>query len=117
MSKYFTEVKFEVSENPGTPKRPATVIKVNKDKFEKVAEIIELEFTKIKSGESKFVPYAIDNKNFASPFGNRFKMLKTDTTAANIKAFLELAKQDLGAAAATYFQGLLKTTLEEVPND
>ncbi len=116
MSKHFTPVEFKLSDDPGKPKRPEKIISVNKDKFEIAIKEIEAEFAKIKIGESDLLHYAVDNKDFGSPVGNRFKILKGDPTVGHIKAFLELAKQDLGAKAADHFKGLLKVTLEEVPN-
>jgi hypothetical protein len=115
-SNYFEEIEFEVTKSPGTPERPATIVKANKKKFDSAVEAIEIEMRKIQSGDSKFTHYAIATENFGSPVGNALTRMKTDPTLENIKGFVQLAGQDLGGSAQSHFKKILAETLEEVPN-
>lgn len=116
MSKYFKEVKFERSEDPGRPKK-SKVIAPNPEKFNEAVAEIEVAFREIKSGESDLTAYAIDNGTFGSPVGNCFKTLKSNPSVENIKRFVQITRQDLGGKAADHFKSILRRTIEETPNE
>lgn len=115
-SDYFKEVEFEVSESPIATQRPELVVKPNSEKIMVVLDQISVEMDKIKSGDSEFTHYAIDSGAFGSPVGNAFKRLQADQSVENIRAFVQLAGQDLGGMAQAHFKKMLASTLEEVPN-
>jgi hypothetical protein len=115
-STYFEEIEFKTPESPGDPKRPKTVIRPNPEKIKEALEKIDAELKKITTGDSDLTHYAINNGNFGSPVGNAFKRLRGKSSIENIKAFVELAGQDLGVKAQLHFKKILTATLEEVPN-
>jgi hypothetical protein len=116
-SAYFEEVEFEVSGSPIGTKRPETKIVPNPDKLAVAVVQIYKDFEGIKNGTSDLTHYAIDNGNFGSPCGNALKRLEADPSVDTIKAFVQLAGQDLGGMAQEHFRTLLASTLEEVPNE
>ena len=116
-SNYFEEVEFEVSDSPIGTKRPTTRIEPNPDKLAMAIIQIYKDFAEIKNGTSDLTHYAIDNGNFGSPCGNALKRLEASPSVETIKAFVQLAGQDLGGMAQTHFKKLLAATLEEVPNE
>lgn len=113
-SQYFEEVKFEVTASPIAPVRPETEIRVNPELIALAIEDIKAEFAKIKTGDSNLTHYAVDNTTFGSPVGNALKRLEANPSVETIKAFVQLAGQDLGGMAQTHFRKLLGKTLEEV---
>jgi hypothetical protein len=115
-SSYFEEVEFEVSESPIATSRPTTKIVPNPDKLAMAVIQIYKDFEGIKNGTSDLVHYAVDNGNFGSPAGNALKRIEANPSVETIKAFVQLAGQDLGGKAQEHFRQLLASTLEEVPN-
>ena len=113
-SEYFEEVEFEVTASPIAPVRPKTEIRVNPELIAVAIEEIKTEFAKIKTGDSDLTHYAVDNTTFGSPVGNALKRLETHPSVETIKAFVQLAGQDLGGMAQIHFRKVLGRTLEEV---
>jgi hypothetical protein len=107
MSRFFTEVEFELPEDPGAPTKKVTKASFNKEKLTTAIAEIRAEFDRIAEGSSKLTAYPINPGGFGFPAQNRLKMFETDPTEENYKAFLELTKQDLGQRVAIYCMGLL----------
>ena len=106
---HFKEVEFELPEDPGERSRTKERKPFfDKEKLGVAIKEIRSEFGKIRAGTSNLTPYPIDPGNFGFPAGNRLSMLENDPTDVNYRAFLEIAKQDLGAKAAYRFLELLK---------
>jgi hypothetical protein len=107
-SKYFTEVEFEIGEDPGAPKKKPEQMSFDLDKLKIAITEIRAEFDRIAQGTSALTTYPINPGGFGIPASNRLKMLESNPTSENYKAFLEIAKQDLGQRVAVYAMGLLK---------
>jgi len=115
MSRYFNEVEFEMLEDPGAPKKKEVKASFDPEKLKLAIVEIRAEFDRIADGTSKLTAYPINPGGFGFPAQNRLKMLEADPNQENYKAFLELAKQDLGQRVAIYCMGLLKDA--QVNND
>ena len=107
MSRFFTEVEFELPEDPGAPVKKTVKASFDPEKLKLAITEIRAEFDRIRQGTSKLTTYPIaDERN--SPANNGLIILQNDPTEVNYKAFLELSRQDLGQRAAIYFMALLK---------
>lgn len=107
MSKYFTEVEFEMPEDPGAPVKKPVKATFDREKLPAAIAEIRAEFDRIAGGTSKLTSFAINPGGFGFPAQNRLKIFEADPTEDNYKAFLELAKQDLGQRVAIYCMSLL----------
>ena len=108
MSRFFTEVEFEIGDDPGAPKKKPEQKSFDPEKLKLAITEIKAEFDRIAAGTSKLTAYPINPGGFGFPAQNRLKMLEADPTEENYKAFLEIAKQDLGQRVAIYAMSLLK---------
>lgn len=106
---YFKEVEFELPEDPGErPQTKENKLLFDEEKLEGAVKAIKEEFVRFKDGTSDFTSYAINPGSFGFPAANRLSIFLKDPTQKNYLAFLEIAKQDFGARAATHFMDLLK---------
>lgn len=114
---HFIEADFPTRQDPGEPQKPKTKRVINPEKLAEAVKTIQEEFKKIQTGQSEMVAYAITPGSFGFPAGNRLSMLVSNPTMENIKAFTEICAQDFNNTVSDYFNVLLTTTIEEVPND
>lgn len=105
---YFTEIEFELPEDPGVPKKKAVKPSFNKEKATAAVVEIKAEFDRIAKGTSKLTTYPINPGAFGFPAENRLKIFEADPTEENYKAFIEICKQDLGVRVAFHCLELLK---------
>jgi hypothetical protein len=113
---HFVEAEFPMGVDPGEPEKPKTIEIVNPEKLAVAVEEIRAEIQRIERGQSKLVAYAISSGSFGFPADNVLTMLVAEPTKANIKAFIQISKQDFNDAVGKHFAKLLAPTLEEVPN-
>ena len=114
MSNYFTEVEFELRDDPSVKKAPKKDIEfVDQPKLEAVIEKIEEEFERIRTGASDLTHYAINPGRFASPVASALTTLKNRPSFKAMREFLQVAEQDLGAKAKEHFKSLLAGTIKE----
>jgi hypothetical protein len=67
---------------------------------------IQKEINNLQIGRSQFAKYAIYFPKGVSPVLEGFKRMRENPDTGTVLNFLQLAKQDLGAAAANYFTDL-----------
>jgi hypothetical protein len=113
---HFVEAEFPMGVDPGEPEKPKTIEIVNPEKLAEAVEEINAEIKRIQIGQSKRVAYAISCGSFGFPASNVLTMLVTEPTKENLKAFVQISKQDFNDEVGKYFAKLLAPTLEEVPN-
>jgi hypothetical protein len=76
----------------------------SRERFVSFIANVDQEILNMRSGEGKFRPGALHfEKDKASPVLHRLEMLKENPTKENLWQFLEIAKQDFGAATAKAF--------------
>lgn len=114
---YFKEVEFELSEDPGENPKPKNQFELDKEKLNEAYNQVVEEINRIRRGESEYTTYAIDPGDFGFPVMNRLKMLKDDPSKKNYVGFLEIAKQDLGIKAASYFMTLILKAKKDNTNE
>jgi hypothetical protein len=101
VSSYATVVARN-SRNKG--ERMSNIKEFDRERFNRFIANIDQEILNMRSGEGRFRPGALHfEKDKASPVLNRLELLKANPTKDNLTQFLDIAKQDFGAATAKAF--------------
>jgi hypothetical protein len=89
----------------------------HREKFLAFIANVDQEILNMRSGEGRFRPGALHfEEGKASPVLHRLTQLKDNPSAANLAQFIEIAKQDFGAATATAFANWSRAIFPENPN-
>ena len=89
----------------------------NRDRFIKFVANVRQEILNMQSGEGRWRPGALHFEKDTSPAMHRLQLLEDNPTEGNLKQFIELAKQDFGAATAKAFKDWSHSIFPEPPKE
>ena len=116
MSRFFEEIEFEESKDPGH-QTPKLLVVWDEEKLAAAWAEIKDEIEKIKVGASELHPRAVTPGQFGFPAENAMKIFLRDPSDKAFEGILAICRQDFAARAGDHFHELLKASRSEVPNE